>query len=165
MSQVQILPPRPHFADVTQVGRVPAFQAGCCRFEAGRPLHIQEARKVGVLIGPENRDVGNDVGVRSPQPPPNDGERSLIGKAPGCDPGRCRFDPGGSPHVERWPSLVQGAWLEIRYTGQHFVSWPSDGNWHTYLSQKQVFPGSTPGAATTHFTQSSLLQNIQSKKY
>ena len=39
MPQVQILPPRPLFADVTQVGRVPAFQAGCCRFEAGRPLH------------------------------------------------------------------------------------------------------------------------------
>ena len=39
------------------------------------------------------------------------GEPSLIGKAPGRDPGRCRFKSGGSPQTWKSGRAVQGARL------------------------------------------------------
>ena len=70
-----------------------------------------ETRKAGVLIGLENRDVRKGVGVRSSQSPPHDGVPSLIGKAPGRDPGRCRFESGGSPQTRRSGRAVKGTRL------------------------------------------------------
>ena len=58
-----------------------------------------EVRTVGALIRFEPGDVRKDVQVRPLQPPPNNGERSLNSKAPVCDPGRCRCEPGRSPQM------------------------------------------------------------------
>ena len=58
-----------------------------------------EVRTVGALIRFEPGDVRKDVQVRPLQPPPNNGERSLNSKAPVCDPGRCRCNPGRSPQM------------------------------------------------------------------
>ena len=70
-----------------------------------------ETRKAGVLIGLENRDARKGVGVRSSQSPPYNGVPSLIGKAPGRDPGRCRFESGGSPQIRRSGRAVKGTRL------------------------------------------------------
>ena len=64
-----------------------------------------------MLIGLENRDVLRGVGVRSSQSPPRNGVPSLIGKAPGRDPGRCRFESGGSPQIRRSGRAVKGTRL------------------------------------------------------
>ena len=64
-----------------------------------------------MLIGLENRDVRKGVGVRSSQSPPHNGVPNLIGKAPGRDPGRCRFESGGSPQIRRSGRAVYGTRL------------------------------------------------------
>ena len=107
MPQVQILPPRPLFADVTQVGRVPAFQAGCCRFEAGRPLRLRRLARLACLSGLNPVMSETTWGFD-----PLSLRHTIVGagKAPGCDPVRCRFEPGRPPQ----PFLLPVAQLEER---------------------------------------------------
>lgn len=81
-------------------------------------------------------------------------------------PPRCQWEHGrlssGRAGIEtRWrrevdTKVAEGQGCEPRFRGceslrpphlQH-QTWPSDGNWHTYLAQTQVLQGSTPWAVT-----------------
>ena len=60
-----------HNLCVAQSGRVLALEASCRRFKSYRADQTSEGRKVGVLIGLENRDgVSSPVRVRPPCLPP-----------------------------------------------------------------------------------------------
>ena len=146
MSAVQIRPPRPVSADVAQAGRATAFQAACCPFEAGRSLRLRRLARLARLSGLNPVMSETTWGFDPLSLRHLCGERSLIGKAPGCDPVRCRFKSGRPPQ----PFLLTVAQLEERRGHCATLRWLRI---RTRRPEVRVLPGRPVLASTTAVAQ------------
>ena len=90
-----------NFLGVAQLGQSLRFGTGLLQVQILLPRPIMEMRKAGVLIRFEPGEGLRAVRVRSSPSLPNNGEHSLMAKAPRCDRGRCRLKSGCSPQSLR----------------------------------------------------------------
>ena len=89
------------FRGHSSTGRATGFHPVGCRIETGCPLQLRRLARLACLSVLKTVMPGRAWGFDPSSLRHNTGEPSLIGKAPGRDPGRCRFKSGGSPQIRR----------------------------------------------------------------